>query len=291
MTTEPTLEAIAAPPSDLAELHDLVVGDAITARTFDVDPAAAEAIAVVVPNGWRAEVLDPADREHLLARPRRATGRVRFADPAGFAAYVIRHLQPGTTVWAHHEVPRVVAVLNDHAERAADLALAGWGDHRAELELIATEEWRNLLVLTGGGWTMQREFAERLEEVAELIETPEAATVLDLVNNLVATSSRRVVTADVTGNSSSVTFEAASSVKGVGGVDVPSTLIVRVHPWRYLPFVPQLKVRVRARVHQDALQLRAQLVGGDRLAEAGIAALGEHLHELGTPPLWVGTPR
>lgn len=285
MTTEPALEHT-APTSELRELHELVVGDAITARTFDIDPAAAEAIGVVVPNGWRAEVLDPADREHLLDRPRRATGRVRFADPAGFAAYVLRHHQPGTTLWAHAEIPRVVAVLNDHPALQS-----GWGDHRAELELIATEEWRNLLALTAGGWTAQREFAERLEEVAELIETPEAATVLDLVNNLTATSSRRVVTADITGNTSSVTFEASSSVKGVGGVEVPSTLIVRVRPWRYLPFVPNLKVRVRARVHQDALQLRAQLVNGDRVAEAGIAALGEHLDELGTPPTWVGTPR
>ncbi len=279
MTTEPT-------PSDLAELHDLVVGDAVTARTFDVDPAAAEAIAVVVPDGWRAERIDPTELEHLLGQPRRATGRVAFADPAGFADYVGRHYQPGTTLWAHAEVPRVVAVLNDHPPLTS-----GWGDHRAVLELIATEEWRNLLKLTGGGWTDQRPFAEALEDIAELIETPEAATVLDLVNNLVATSSRRVVTADVTGNSSAVTFEAASSVKGVGGVDVPSTLIVRVRPWRYLPFVPQLKVRVRARVHQDALQLRAQLVNGDRVAEAGIAALADHLHGLGTPPVWVGTPR
>lgn len=290
MTAEPTLEAIAS-PSDLAKLHDLVVGDAATYRKLPVDPASAEAIAVVVPDGWRAEVLDPAEREHLLARPRRVTGRVRFADPSGFAAYVVRHLQPGTTVWAHHDVPRVVAVLNDHPERAADHALAGWGDHRADLELVATEDWRNLLKLTAGGWIAQREFAEALEEVAELIETPEASTVLDLVNNLVATSSRRVVTADVTGNTSSVTFEASSSVKGAGGVDVPSTLIVRVRPWRYLPFVPQLKVRVRARVSDGALQLRAQLVNGDRVAEAGIAALADYLNELGTPPVWVGTPR
>lgn len=289
MTTEPALE-LTAPASELRELHELVVGDAITARTFDIDPAADAAIAAVVPNGWHVEVLDPADREHLLEWPRRATGRVRFADPAGFAAYVLRHQNPGTTLWAHAEIPRVVAVLNDHRP-PLDNDGAGWGDHRAELELIATEEWRNLLALTAGGWTAQREFAERLEEVAELIETPEASTVLDLVNNLTATSSRRVVTADITGNTSSVTFEASSSVKGVGGVEVPSTLIVRVRPWRYLPFVPNLKVRVRARVHQDALQLRAQLVGGDRVAEAGIAALGEHLLDLGTPPVWVGTPR
>ncbi len=291
MTTDPIPTVDPKHAGTLDRLHALVVGDAAAYRKIAVDPASTEAIAAVVPDGWHVERIDPADHEHLLGRPRRATGRVRFADPAGFAAYVVRHLQPGTTLWAHAEIPRVVAVLNDHAERAADLAFAGWGDHRAELELIATEEWRNLLALTGGGWTAQREFAERLEEVAELIETPEAATVLDLVNNLTATSSRRVVTADITGNTSSVTFEATSSVKGIGGVEVPSTLIVRVKPWRYLPFVPQLKVRVRARVHQDALQLRAQLVGGDRVAEAGIAALGEHLEDLGTPPVWVGTPR
>lgn len=286
MTTEPALDAT-APASDLRELHELVVGDALIARTFDIDPAAGEAIGVVVPNGWRAEVLDPADREHLLDQPRRATGTVRFADPQGFAAYVKRHEQPGTTLWADPDRPRVVAVLNDHPALQS-----GWGDHRAVLELIATEEWRHLLVFADGAWTEQRRFAEQLEDVADLIQSHPGTAVLDLVNNLTATSSRRVVTADITGNTSSVTFEASSSVKGVGGLDVPASLIVAVRPWRYLAsFVPQLKVRVRARVHQDALQLRAELVNGDLIAEAGIEALEEYLDELGTPPTWVGTPR
>lgn len=286
MTTEPTLEATAA-PSDLAELHDLVVGDAITARQFDIDPAAAEAIGVVVPDGWRTVAVDPSAHEHLLERPRRATGTVRFADPVGFAAYVKRHEQPGTTLWTDPDRPRVVAVLNDHPALQS-----GWGDHRAVLELIATEEWRHLLVFADGAWTEQRRFAEQLEDVADLIQSHPGTAVLDLVNNLTATSSRRVVTADITGNTSSVTFEASSSVKGVGGVDVPASLIVAVRPWRHLPsFVPQLKVRVRARVHQDALQLRADLVNGDLIAEAGLEALAEHLAELGAPTAWVGTPR
>lgn len=271
----------------LDRLHALVVGDAATYRKLPVDPASAEAIAVVVPDGWRTEVLDPAEREHLLERPRRATGTVRFADPVGFAAYVTRHEQPGTTLWTDPDRPRVVAVLNDHPALQS-----GWGDHRAVLELIATEEWRHLLVFADGAWTEQRRFAEQLEDVADLIQSHPGTAVLDLVNNLTATSSRRVVTADITGNTSSVTFEASSSVKGVGGVDVPASLIVAVRPWRYLPsFVPQLKVRVRARVHQDALQLRADLVNGDLIAEAGLEALAEHLAELGAPTAWVGTPR
>lgn len=286
MTTEPTLEAIAS-PSDLAELHDLVVGDAVIARTFDVDPASAEAIGVVVPAGWRATTIDPAEHERLLGHPRRATGRVRLNDPVDFAAYVQRHAQPGTTVWLDAIEPRAVAVLNDHPPLAS-----GWGDHRAELHLLATADWQALKRLADGAWTDQRTFAERLEDVADIVVSHDGAALLTLVNNLVGTSSRKVVTSDLTGSSSSVTFEAATAVKAPGGVDVPTSLIVSVRPWRYLEFVPSIRVRVRARVHQDTLQLRAELVHPDAIAEAALDVLAEMLARNAPAARgWIGTPR
>ena len=84
MTTEPSLEAIAA-PSDLAELHDLVVGDAITARTFDVDPASASAIAATsrTPQRTTARQRSPSPQQHRrspacgTARRRRQGARSR----------------------------------------------------------------------------------------------------------------------------------------------------------------------------------------------------------------------
>lgn len=164
MTTEPTAELLpyVSAESDLARLHELVVGDAVIARTFDVDPASAQAIGVVVPGGWSARVLDPADVEHLLDHPRR---------------------------------------------------------------------------------------------------------------------------------SSTITFEAATSVKAPGGVEVPSSLTVEVRPYRYLEFVPRIRVRVRARVHQDALQLRAELVHPDAIAAAALEALADALTADGTPTGWIGYPR
>lgn len=287
MTTEPTaLEAIAS-PSDLRELHDLVVGDAVISRTFDVDPASAEAIGVVVPAGWRATTIDPAEHERLLGHPRRATGRVRLNHPGDFATYVQRHAQPGTTVWLDPAQPRAVAVLNDHPPLAS-----GWGDHRAELQLLATADWQALNLLADGAWTDQRTFAERLEDVADLVKSHDGADLLTLVNNLVGTSSRKVVTSDLTGSSSTVTFEAATSVKAPGGVEVPTSLIVEVRPYRYLEFVPRIRVRIRARVHADALQLRAELVHPDAIAEAALDALAATLdRNAASAGGWIGTPR
>lgn len=272
--------------TELDRLRAMVVGDAVIARMFDVDPADAEALGVVIPEGWRAEVIDPAAHEHLLGRPRRAAGRVRFADPAGFVDYVTRHGQPGTTVWLDPRFPRAVAVLNDHPPLAS-----GWGDHRAEIELLATADWQALLRLADGAWTDQRTFAERLEDVVDLVKSHDGAALLTLVNNLVGSSSRKVVTADLTGSSSTVTFEAATSVKAPGGVDVPAALVVEVRPYRYLEFVPRIRVRVRARVHQDALQLRAELVHPDAIAERSLEALAEAIEGEHIPTGWIGTPR
>lgn len=285
MNTETTLEALTA-PSELDRLRAMVVGDAVIARTFDVDPASAEAIGVVVPDGWRAEVLDPAAHEHLLDRPRRATGRARFADPAAMADYIAQHSTTGTTLWLDPQLPRAIAVLNDHPPLAS-----GWGDHRAELELLATADWQALIRLADGAWTDQRTFAERLEDVVDLVKSHDGAALLTLVNNLVGSSSRKVVTADLTGSSSTVTFEAAQSVKAPGGVDVPAALVVEVRPYRYLEFVPRIRVRVRARVHQDALQLRAELVHPDLIAERALDALAEALDGEHVPTGWIGTPR
>lgn len=280
MTTDPKHS------TQLDRLHALVVGDAVIARQFDVDPYSAEAIGVVVPDGWRAEVIDPADHERLLGQPRRATGRARFADPAGMADYIARHGTPGTTLWLDPRFPRAVAVLNDHPPLAS-----GWGDHRAELELLATADWQALNRLADGAWTDQRTFAERLEDVVDLVKSHDGAALLTLVNNLVGTSSRKVVTADLTGSSSTVTFEAATSVKAPGGVDVPSALTVEVRPYRYLDFGARVRVRVRARVHQDALQLRAELVHPDVIAEAVLDALADALAGEHVPTGWIGTPR
>lgn len=287
MTPEPTPELLST-GSDLARLHELVVGDAVIARTLDVDPTAPEAIAVVVPEGWRAEVLDPSRYEHLLATPRRAAGTVRFAEPDGFAAHFQRHKSIAVTVWADPELPAVVAVFNDHVGRDGR---PGWGDHRARLELRPTADWQALRVLASGEWTGQATFAERLEDVADLVTSHKGADLLSLVNNLTATSTRKVVTTDLTGASSAVTFEAAQSVKAAGGVEIPTSLIVTVRPYRFLDFAPSLKVRVRVRVHADALQLRAELVHPDVIAEATLEALTDALVGLGVDTPWVGTPR
>ncbi len=286
MTTEPTAELLAY-GSDLAKLHELVVGDTVIARQFDIDPTDDTAIGTVIPDGWKVHTVDPTAHEHLLDHPRRTTGTVIHNDPRGFADYWRAHHGPAATLWADPRRPRVTAVFNDH--QAA--AVAGWGDHRAVLDLIPTADWQALQALASGEWTGQATFAERLEDVADLVTSHKGADLLTLVNNLTATSTRKVVTTDLTGASSAVTFEAAQSVKAAGGLEIPTALIVTVRPYRFLEFAPSLKVRVRVRVHSDALQLRAELVHPDVIAEATLDALTAELARLAVPAPWVGVPR
>lgn len=119
------------------------------------------------------------DLERFRDRPERAKGTYRPATVEDFIAYVEAHKrEEETTVWVHPTTGKVVAVLDD-----SDGLAAGWGEHRAELTLLQTPEWKFWLdkndKLMG-----QSDFAERIEAGMDDIRDPVAAQMLEIAQSI-----------------------------------------------------------------------------------------------------------
>jgi len=114
-----------------------------------------------------SRVIDVRDQiERTKDHPRRKTGAVTLAQHDSFTAYLTKHGMPETELWADIDKDRITAVINAHAAVAGDPddeGVAGWGDHRATLQLVTTQDWRDW---TGnsGNLVGQQEFAEFVEQ-------------------------------------------------------------------------------------------------------------------------------
>lgn len=129
---------------------------------------------VVVPEGASLEL---PNLEERLERPLRKRGHFRHFTGASLADYVVRHGDPGVALYADVERPGIVALLNGHVPNQE--LTAGWGDHRAELVLRLTPEWKRWLSRNGLIGS-QVDFAEHLEDgLGEIVEPP-AAEMLEL---------------------------------------------------------------------------------------------------------------
>lgn len=151
---------------------------------------------VVVPDNGRLELVEP--RDERLDHPLRATGTVKLATVGSFAEYVERHKDPlggVTTVWVHPSSGEVKAVINDHqGTSAADgngdpdaNPAPGWGDHRAELALLHTPEWK-LWTDADGDMLPQEAFAEHIEQGLPEVVRPDGADLLEIAQTLHATT-------------------------------------------------------------------------------------------------------
>lgn len=271
--------------SDLRQLVHMLTADSIAQRVLLMDGT--DTPAVVVPDGWNVRHLHD---ETLLPAPRRKTGTVRFEAPGDFAQYVEDHLDEGTTLWLAPSTNqlRLVAVLDDH--RSGDLA--GWAQHRAELQLRTSTAWQRILDVAGKPMS-QRDFAELLDDLQDVIVDPQGSAMLDLVDSLEGTATQKVIANNVTGHSMSVTLEAGQSVKSRAGLEIPTKVTVQLQPYRHLEYAVKFQLRVRIIVADGQLVFSLSIVkledlieqAQDQLAQAVTAAISD------MRPVWRGTPR
>jgi uncharacterized protein YfdQ (DUF2303 family) len=135
---------------------------------------------VLVPDGGAHTVLDTEKQSVAPWRPRSV---YRPATVDALIAVVSRHhTGEETTIWVHPTDGRIVAIFNDNAT-----AGPGWRDHRAELQLRPTDEWRHWLC-HDGHLLSQVEFAEHIEQGLAEIVKPDAADMLELTQTISASS-------------------------------------------------------------------------------------------------------
>ncbi len=127
---------------------------------------------VIVPAGADRHLFD---LEKYLPAPRRKSGEVYLHTQDSFAHFVKEHtIAEHTHVYAERHSFTIVAVFND-----ASADDPGWRDHRADLALAKTPEWRHWED-ADGKLMSQVQFAEHIEEGLLEIQVPTAAEMLEL---------------------------------------------------------------------------------------------------------------
>ena len=271
--------------SDLRQLKDMLTGDTIAQRVLLMDGT--DVPAVIVPRGWEVQHLH---NETLLERPTRKRGVVHFEAPGDFAQYVEDHIHEGTTLWLLPSGNSLTmsAVLDDHAETQP-----GWADHRAKLTLRTSTAWQRILDAAALKAMAQRDFAELLDDLQDVIVEPAGTAMLELVDSLEGTATQKVIASNVTGHSVSVTVEAGQSVKSKAGMEIPTKITVQLRPYRHLQYDVRFQLRVRIVVNDGQLQFGLSIVKLDDLIERAQDALADDVARALSlaRPVWRGVPR
>ena len=260
-----------------------------------VEPHQVEPGLYLAPDGSR--VIDVRDQiERTKDHPRRKTGAVTLAQHDSFMAYLAKHGMPETELWADIDKDRVVAVINAHSGYAEDLdteGAAGWGDHRATLQLVTTQDWRDWTD-SSGKFLLQTEFAEFVEQHLPNFLRPSAADMLELAQTIKGhtkvsfESSKRVKS----GETSIEWREETTATAGKkGAIDIPDTIDLGMQVYEGGDAY-RLTARFRYRIGAGP----GQLVLGYVLERAGDVkrdAFGQVVQQVAADTerdVWHGTP-
>jgi uncharacterized protein YfdQ (DUF2303 family) len=173
---------------------------------------------VVLPVGYKPESV-----EGLLTRPLRKKGTVTFQTLESFNRYVKEHKAAGTAIFTCLGGGLGATAVFDHHSGTE----AGWGQHRAILNPLTTEAWRQW---TGnsGKWLEQLAFATFLEERAADVVIPSAAEFkqialeLEARREVVFKSALRLSNGDV-----ELTYKNETTAKG-GVMEMPTEFEIRL---------------------------------------------------------------
>lgn len=188
------------------------------------------------------------DTEYL-EHPRRKIGRYDVTRVDSFVDYLDRHGNEQTEITVDTSTQIVSALLDGHG-----VEHAGHEDHKLVLSFPKSDEWTLWLARNGKAMT-QREFAEFVEDNLIDIADPDAATMLEIVSSLSATTKATFHSAHRLSDGSTE-FEwteetTAKAGNKAGRLDIPARFTIAVPVFRG-----------EERVHVDA-RFRYRINAGD----------------------------
>jgi uncharacterized protein YfdQ (DUF2303 family) len=251
---------------------------------------------IVVDTDGDHQLIDARDHiQRTKDHPRRKTGSVTLAQHDSFTDYLAKHALPDTELWADIDKDRVVAVINAH-EGSADRTIrdegrAGWGDHRATLQLVTTQDWRDWTA-NSGKLVGQQEFAEFVEQHLPNFLRPSAADMLELAQTIkghtkVSFESSKRVKSGETAIEWREDTTAAAGKKGT--LEIPDTIDLGMQVYEGgAPY--KLTARFRYRIGGGALLLGYVL---ERAGDVVRDAFGQVVQQVAADTerdVWHGTP-
>ncbi|SDC45312.1 DUF2303 family protein [Nocardioides lianchengensis] len=234
--------------------------------------------------------------EGYAPHPIRKKGTVFVQDAPSFIEYLAKHGLPETEVFADLGKMQLVGVINAHAEADVDNTdrpggLAGHRDHRVVLELVQTDAWKAWRALDKKALT-QEQFAEHLEDRANDVVTPDAATMLEIASSLIATTGVDFKSAVRLGDGQvQLRYEETTQARaGEGGdLEIPQTFTIAVAPFEGADPV-ELIARFRYRITSGRLSLFYALLNPDDIVRAAFIEYVDHVDNNIRHPLFKGRP-
>ncbi len=285
MTDYTELQSVGDGAAVIAELAEQAAGREI----LEVTPTTK---IVVLAQGQHVHEIDIEDK---LERPLYKTGRVAFREADSLVEYVGRHsVEATTTLWSDVNAGTVIAVLNDHA-RADDeqVGAPNWGNHRATLRLEETEDWQRWLK-HDGRMLDQASFAEHLEDGADAIREPDAATMLEIAQSFHAKTGVNFRSATrLQDGQVQFQYEETTAAKAGhrGDLQIPTEFILGLIPFEGGAKVYAVTARFRYRLVNGALTLGYKLVRPDKVRKAAFVDITTAIADGTGFPVLAGTPR
>jgi uncharacterized protein YfdQ (DUF2303 family) len=257
--------------------------------------------AIATPGGVELIDLDTdANRRRNGVPPAHKSGRYSFSEPDSFSAYVNLHKQPNrTTLYADCDAGVIEAVFDDHAACGSaigsaageDHSQAGWGAHRAALNLANTTSWKDWLAVSGRPHG-QLAFAEFLEDHASDIREPDAALLLEVATTLQASSGAVMKSALRLDNGQvQLRYEETIEAKAgqAGSIKIPTRITLGLSPYEGLdPF--KVDARFRYRLNAGSLCFSVLLDRPDQILRAAFSAVLEGISSATDLQILHGTP-
>lgn len=249
----------------------------------------------VLPAGGVLATLDLVELEERFApHPYRKQGTVHVQDGESFVTYLLKHGLPCTEVYADAHRRTLVGVINAHEESTPDDGrenLAGHGDHRVRLELIATDSW-SAWVSRDKKFMEQATFAEHIEDNAVDIVSPDAATMQEIVESITGSTSTDFKFAERTSDGQvQFRYEETQGARAgqSGDLEIPSTFTLSLRPFEGADPV-EVTARFRYRIRGGSLSLSYALLNPDLILRQAFLDHVTHVEAAIVHPVFQGRP-
>lgn len=195
------------------------------------------------------------DKAEFANDPRRKTGEYRVHDADSFVAYLAKHADTDTEVWADAVAAKITGVLDAH--QVDDPRHEG---HRVIYGVLLTEAWKRWTEFDGKPLA-QEDFADFIQERAIDVVTPSGADMLEVAQTFKATVGVNVESSVrlSTGQRQFVYREDIDGKAGkTGQLEIPETFVLALRPFEGADAF-KVTARLRYRISSGDLKIGYKL--------------------------------
>lgn len=258
----------------------------IDAATRAAEPHALDAEGrfhtIVAPDGGVTIVdLDTLrDKAKYAHQPRRKEGTYKVHDAESFVAYLAKHHDLDTEVWADAVAAKITGILDAHESTDGSVPGARHEQHRVEYAVLLTEAWKAWQAYDGK-LLDQSTLAEHFEARSIDILLPTAADMLELAQSFRATTSSAFESSKRLSDGQRQ-FEHRETIDAQAGqrgqLTIPETFVIALKPFEGAdPF--RVTARFRYRITDGVLRIGYKLDRPEDVLRQAFLSVVENVEE------------